>query len=146
MYKTTLELRLLSELGNEKFAMEFAEDIAIEMGFQREKIEDLKIVIAEACLNAIEHGNKGNKKMKVILGFNLYDSHLEIQVQDHGKGKNFVPESIERPNIKDRIIGKVKKRRGLGIYIINNIVDKMEYLNRKDGTYLRIVMKLPGKT
>ena len=110
MDKTTLELRVPSELGNEKFAMEFAEDVALEMGFPQDKIENLKIAVSEACLNAIEHGNKQKANMKVMIDFTLHESQLEINVQD--QGESFVPESIGEPNLKERIEGKVDNKRG----------------------------------
>ena len=97
---TTLELRVPSEVGNERYAMDFSEDVAIQMGFQQEKIENLKIAVAEACLNAIEHGNSLNRNMKVIIDFTIGPSQLEINVQDKGKG--FVPEEISRPDLKGK--------------------------------------------
>ena len=141
MDKTTLELRVPSELGNKKFAMEFAEDVALEMGFPQDKIENLKIAVSEACLNAIEHGNKQKSNMKVMIDFTLHESQLEINVQD--QGKSFVPDSIEEPNLKERIEGNIDNKRGWGMFMIKNMVDEMEYLDVEGGTHLRMVIKVP---
>lgn len=141
MDKTSLELRVPSELGNEKYAMRLAQDVAAEMGFPQDKIENLKIAIAEACLNAIEHGNKEKANMKVIIDFTLHESELEINIQN--LGESFVPESIEKPSLKDKIEGKDKKKRGWGMFIIKSMVDEMEYLNIKGKTQLRMIIKLP---
>jgi hypothetical protein len=54
----TLELRIPSVLGFEKLAMDFAADVAKMMNVPEERVEDLKTAVAEACVNAIEHGNK----------------------------------------------------------------------------------------
>jgi len=42
----------------EKVAMDFAASVAKMRQFPEARIEDLKTAIAEACINAIEHGNK----------------------------------------------------------------------------------------
>lgn len=141
MDKTTLELRVPSELGNEKFAMEFAEDVALEMGLPQDKIENLKIAVSEACLNAIEHGNKQKASMKVMIDFTLDESQLEINVQD--QGGSFVPESIGEPNLKERIESHDDKKRGWGMFMIKNMVDEMEYLDMEGGTHLRMIIKVP---
>ena len=55
---TTVEVRLPSRLGFEKVAMSTASAVAKLMGFREERIDDLKTAVAEACINAIEHGNR----------------------------------------------------------------------------------------
>jgi serine/threonine-protein kinase RsbW len=51
-----VEVRLPSRLGYEKGAMSTAASVAKLMGFREDRIEDLKTAVAEACINAIEHG------------------------------------------------------------------------------------------
>jgi len=36
------------------------------MGFSDDRIEDLMTAVDEACINAIEHGNKENANVKVF--------------------------------------------------------------------------------
>ena len=38
--------------------MEKAAEVAREMGFSEDRIEDLKTAVSEACTNAIEHGHR----------------------------------------------------------------------------------------
>ena len=54
---TSVEVRLPSQLGYEKVAMSTAAAVAKLMGFREDRVEDLKTAVAEACINAIEHGN-----------------------------------------------------------------------------------------
>ena len=62
---TSVEVRLPSRLGYEKVAMSTAAAVAKLMGFPEDRIEDLKTAVAEACINAIEHGNRLNEKLSV---------------------------------------------------------------------------------
>ena len=59
------QLHLPSTLGCEKVAMDFAASVAKSMNFPADRVEDLKTAVAEACTNAIEHGNKLDASMKV---------------------------------------------------------------------------------
>jgi hypothetical protein len=49
---------------------EHGASVAKLMGFREDRIEDLKTAVAEACINAIEHGNRLNEKLSVgvVLG------------------------------------------------------------------------------
>jgi len=60
-----IELHIPSVMGYEKVAMECAASTAKKMGFTEDRIEDLKTAVAEACLNAIEHGNEMDTSTKV---------------------------------------------------------------------------------
>ena len=62
---TSVEVRLPSRLGFEKVAMATAASVARLKGFSDERIEDLKTAVAEACINAIEHGNHLNENLSV---------------------------------------------------------------------------------
>ncbi len=62
---TTVEVRLPSRLGYEKVAMSTAAAVAKLMGFREDRVEDLKTAVAEACINAMEHGNRLNEGLRL---------------------------------------------------------------------------------
>ena len=62
---TTVEVKLPSRMGFEKVAMSTASAVARLMGFRDDRIEDLKTAVAEACINAIEHGNRLNEQLSI---------------------------------------------------------------------------------
>ena len=74
---TTVEVRLPSRMGYEKVAMGTASAMAKLLGFPPERIEDLKTAIAEACINAIEHGNRLNEKLSVGVVFSAGADRLK---------------------------------------------------------------------
>ena len=139
--RTTLELTVPSELGNERFPMAFAGDVAREIGFSEDRIENLKIAVAEACMNAIEHGNKLKKEMKVKIDYTFDALQLEICVQDKGGG--FAPKSVGQTSVRTRMERNQSTKRGWGISMINKLADKMEYLDVQGETHLRMVFKVP---
>lgn len=143
MEPTTLELKVPSEVGNERYAMEFAEDVAQAMGFPRDKIENLKIAIGEACLNAIEHGNQQDRNVKVEIDFVMYDARLEIGVRDRGAA--FDPKTIPTPDLAAKIAGTDPSVRGWGVFLIEHLVDEMQYLPGSRGTQLKMTVRLPDR-
>ena len=136
----TVELRLPSRLGYEKVAMSTAASTAKLVGFRPERIEDLKTAVAEACINAIEHGNRLNEKLSVVVVLSTDDEVLEIKVMDDGKGMNALP---IKPDIDRKMHGE-EDPRGMRMFLIQALVDEAEWVvgaNGK-GSYVRLVIRL----
>lgn len=131
-----IEIQILSRFGAEKEVVERAAVVAGEMGFPEDKIENLKTSIAEACTNAIEHGNKFDTKMKVRVTLTIKDSRLKIEVED--EGKEFGP--VKMPNIKAKIEGKDGPR-GWGIFLMNKLMDDVKFTHKPHGGNV-VTMKL----
>ena len=137
---TTVEVRLPTRMGYEKVAMSTASAVAKLMGFPADRIEDLKTAVAEACINAIEHGNRLNEKLSVGVVFSAGADSLEVKVIDDGKGMTKQP---EKPDIDRKMHGE-EDPRGLGMFLIQALVDEAEWVAGKDGksSYVRLVIRL----
>jgi len=98
------------------------------MGFTEDRIEDLKTAVGEACLNAIEHGNKMDTSTKVGITLTMEDSKLQVSVKDEGKGI----EEIPTPSIESKIKGEDKPR-GWGIFLIKNLVNEVTFEQDPEG-------------
>jgi serine/threonine-protein kinase RsbW len=123
-----IELHIPSILGFEKVAMECAASVAKKMGFIEDRIEDLKTAVSEACLNAIEHGNKMDTSTKVGITLTLEESKLQIAIKDEGKGIGEIP----FPRIEDKIEGK-EQTRGWGIFLIRSLVNEVTFEPSPEG-------------
>ena len=132
------ELRLPSRLGFEKVAMNTAASVAQIMGFSDDRVDDLKTAVAEACINAIEHGNRMNELLGVVVTLSMDDESLEVKIQDHGTG---VHEDAHVPDIDRKILGE-ETPRGMGMFLIQALVDEVEYVSEKAGSYARLVIHL----
>lgn len=123
-----LELHIPSILGFEKVAMEFAASVARMAGLPEERIEDLRTAVAEACLNAIEHGNKLDAAMKVGVTLTLENSRLQVAVHDQGAGMG----QPDVPRIEDKIEGRSSSR-GWGIFLIKSLMDEVQFESTPGG-------------
>ena len=137
---TTVEVRLPSRLGYEKVAMSTAAAVAQLMGFGKDRIEDLKTAVAEACSNAIEHGNQLSEARTVGVTLSAGNNALEVKVIDAGKGvKNLPPP----PDIDLKMHGR-QDTRGMGMFLIKALVDEAEWVAGANGnnSYVRLVIRL----
>jgi serine/threonine-protein kinase RsbW len=137
---TTVEVRLPSRLGFEKVAMNTAASVAKLMGFRDERIDDLKTAVAEACINAIEHGNRLNDGLSVGVVLSAGVDALEVKVIDDGKGIQHKP---AKPDIDRKMHGE-EDPRGMGMFLIQALVDEAEWVAGKNGkaSYVRLVIRL----
>jgi serine/threonine-protein kinase RsbW len=137
---TKVEVRLPTRLGYEKVAMSTAASVAKLMGFPDERIEDLKTAVAEACINAIEHGNRLNEGLSVGVVLKAGADELEVKVIDDGTGIKKRPAA---PDIDRKMHGE-EDPRGMGMFLIQALVDEVEWVAGADGksSYVRLVIRL----
>ncbi len=141
---TSVEVRLPSRMGFEKVAMSTAAAVAKLMGFREDRVEDLKTAVAEACINAIEHGNRMNEKLSVGVVLSAQPGGLEVKVIDDGKGMRTQP---LKPDIDKKIHGE-EDPRGMGMFLIQALVDEAEWVAGVNGrsSYVRLVIRLDKET
>ena len=137
--KRTVEVSLPSRVGYERIAMDCSASFAKMVGFDAGRIEDLKTAVAEACINAIEHGNQGHPDTRVLVTMNFKDDKFSVCVKDGGDGIKKLP--------KDKAvmqqIERLEPPEGLGIYLIKKLVDEVEFNDMtKDGHTVKMVVKL----
>jgi len=137
---TIVELRLPTHLGYEKVAMSTAASLAKLRGFPEDRIEDLKTAVAEACINAIEHGNRLNEKLSVGVVLRAESDSLEVKVIDDGSG---IKKQPAKPDIDRKMHGE-EDARGMGMFLIQALVDEAEWVTGLDGksSYVRLLIKL----
>ncbi|HEY2040726.1 MAG TPA: anti-sigma regulatory factor [Edaphobacter sp.] len=137
--RSSIELQLPSKLGFEKVAMNTAASVARLMGFGDERIEDLKTAIAEACINAMEHGNKLDEKLSVGVVLSMGSDSLEVKVVDTGSG----PQSQAAAPDIDKKMHEEEEARGMGMFLIESLVDEVEWVSSPPtGSYARMVIRL----
>jgi serine/threonine-protein kinase RsbW len=136
---SSVEVRIPSELGFEKVAMSTASSMAALMGFSSDRIEDLKTAVAEACINAIEHGNQLDSSLNVGVVMSTTDDELEVKVIDDGAGIAKAPAS---PDIDRKMHGE-EDPRGMGMFLIQALVDEAEWHQGPPGkSFVRLVIRL----
>ena len=140
----TIEVNLPNKLGYERIAMACSASFAKIVGFLPERVEDLKTAVSEACLNAMEHGNKNHPDKRVLVTMNYKDHIFSVSVLDQGQGMDKIPEIPKKPDIEKKL-EMLEPHRGLGLFLIEQLVDQLEYNKVTDeGHMVRMVLRLTG--
>jgi len=135
----TVEVSLPNLDGYERIAMECSASFAKIGGLIKERIEDLKTAVSEACLNAMQHGNKRRSDARVVVTMFLGDKDFSVSVKDEGDGIENIPRDID---IK-RKVENLEPPNGMGIFLIQQLVDQVEFNEMTDGGHVvKMVLKM----
>ncbi|MGH2759111.1 MAG: ATP-binding SpoIIE family protein phosphatase [Actinomycetota bacterium] len=134
-----VEFTLPSEPGNERIAMERIASIVAPLGLPEPKLEKLKTAVAEATMNAIEHGNRNDPEMLVNVSVLTSPSDIRISITDQGGGVD-IPERTA-PDIDLKLSGE-QTPRGWGLFLIKAMVDEMNVTSDDVHHTVELVMKL----
>jgi len=134
----SMELSFPSELGYEKVARDAVAAFARRLGCDRERVEDLKTALGEACINAIEHGNGHAPGLRVDVSCIGTNDHLTIEVRDRGLKRYEAASPIAGIDLKLRGLAPL---RGMGLLMISQLVDEAGFTDSTDGgNHFRLVL------
>ena len=95
-----------STLGNEREAMVRVAEIAAGLGLGGERLERLKTAVSEAAMNAIEHGNKGDPDLPVLI--TVLADEREDPRPDPGSGRRSSHSGRRYPQPRSKACGRTK--------------------------------------
>jgi serine/threonine-protein kinase RsbW len=135
------ELSIPSEPGNERRATEEVARAVSGLGLSERTLERLKTAVAEATMNAMEHGNHYRAEVPVVIEVSASDAELSIKITDEGSG----PPAFhsERPDLEAKLEG-MQTPRGWGLFLIKNMVDDMNVTGDEHHHTIELVTYLKG--
>ena len=122
-WRVLRELSVPSEPGNERMAMETVAEAISDLYIGSENLERLKTAVAEATMNAMEHGNDYRAELPVLIEVSASDTQLSVKITDEGSGPPAF--HAETPDLEAKLEG-MQSPRGWGLFLIKNMVDAME--------------------
>lgn len=114
----------------ELIAAHTVEQIARRINFRPEAINQIKLALVEACINATEHSLSPDRK--IYQRFRVENDKLVVTVASRG----VVPAKVVDQNGSQN--GEAKSRRGWGLKLIKSLMDEVEFERVDDGTQLRM--------
>jgi serine/threonine-protein kinase RsbW len=107
--------------------------VASRLNYSIDEIEDIKLAVAEACTNAIQHAH-GSAYIEIKC--QPTGDGLRIGVRDYGRGTR--AEQIRSRELDEERVG------GLGVFLIRSLMDDVQYdVHPDDGTHLVMVKRYP---
>jgi len=121
--RTLTDFSVPSEAGNERLAMETVAEAVRELDIYGEDLERLKTAVAEATMNAMEHGNKYRAEVPVEIQVLVVDRDLVVRITDSGSGPP-PTRAGDVPDLEAKLEG-MQTARGWGLFLIKSMVDEM---------------------
>lgn len=138
---TLVEFEIPSAPGNERVAMEQVAEIVGDW-LPAVRLEKLKTAVAEATMNAMEHGNQYDPDKPARLRVTRDETAVRVTITDTGGG---VPATqTEAPNLEAKLAGD-QSPRGWGLFLIKNMVDEMHVSHDAHQHTIELVMYLAGR-
>jgi anti-sigma regulatory factor (Ser/Thr protein kinase) len=139
-WRVLAELSVPSEPGNERLATERVAQVVKELGLSEQRLERLKTAVAEATMNAMEHGNRYRPEVPVVI--EVLSSGTDLSVRINDQGRSLVPDPhTEVPDLEAKLEG-LQTPRGWGLFLIQNMVDEMHITSDEVHHTVGLVMHL----
>jgi serine phosphatase RsbU (regulator of sigma subunit)/anti-sigma regulatory factor (Ser/Thr protein kinase) len=135
------EFTLPSQPGNEREAMTRVAEAVQSLSLEPARLERLKTAVAEATMNAMEHGNEYRADRPVRVRVLRSADRLRVLVTDQGGGGE-LPER-EAPNLEAKLEGR-QTPRGWGLFLIEKMVDEALVTSDESGHTLELALRLEG--
>jgi anti-sigma regulatory factor (Ser/Thr protein kinase) len=142
-WRVLRELSVPSEPGNERMAMETVAEAISDLDIRSENLERLKTAVAEATMNAMEHGNHYRAELPVLIEVSASDTQLSVKITDEGSGPAVF--HAETPDLDAKLKG-MQSPRGWGLFLIKNMVDDMEVTGDEHHHTVELLLNLDGRT
>ena len=118
-------IHLLSRADKLQPLRHFVRELASQQGCCDENLDCMVMAINEACMNVIQHAYGGREDGEIIVEFWKDDSELLVRIYDFA-------EKVDLQAIKSRDLNEVRPG-GLGVHIIHQVMDSVEYKNQTEG-------------
>lgn len=102
---------------------EFIAEAAQEAGLDPQGVYAMQLAVDEACCNIIDHAYGGEDRGLIDCQVDVRSDGLMVTLID--QGRSFDPAKIPPPEIGKPL--KEVKPRGVGLFLIKKMVDKLEY-------------------
>ena len=105
------------------------------MNLGEEKVEEVKLALIEACINAFEHSQAKDRRLQIE--YETGETELVVRVSDRGHGFDI---ASVREDLKQRRRDGNKKR-GWGLELMRQLMDEVDLVSGRDGTTITLVKR-----
>ena len=118
----------------------FVESHAKEARLNPDAIEQCKLAADEACTNVIKHAYCGEEDQQIEISVIVDGDRFTVRIRD--EGLPFRTDLYQEPDIAKSL--KQRKRGGLGVHIMRQLMDEVEYRKRGKVNEVHLTKYLNG--
>lgn len=120
--KLQVDLRLPANLFILAPLIAFAREYATGIGFAAIEVQELHLALEEAISNVIRHGYQNDEQASFDLQFMRFPAGITVVIREKGQ-----PFDISKENTYTPPDLEGEDSHGLGLFLLNKLVDKVEY-------------------
>ncbi len=144
-WRTLAEFTLPSVPGNERQAMQQVAEAIRVLNVPTKRLEQLKTAVAEATMNAMEHGNHYEPDKPVSIQVLASQAALSVRITDHGGSHTLSADAgSEVPDLEAKL-AELQTPRGWGLFLIKHMVDEMHINSDATHHTVELIMYLEGE-
>jgi serine phosphatase RsbU (regulator of sigma subunit)/anti-sigma regulatory factor (Ser/Thr protein kinase) len=141
--KVLADFEIASQPGNERQAAQKVEQVVREaLNLPTSRSDRLKTAVAEATMNAMEHGNHYDPQLPVGILVQASSDCLSVVIRDFGGEQEAAP--AVTPDLEAKLSG-LQSPRGWGLFLIKNMVDEMKISSDGEIHTVELIMNLGGE-
>ena len=125
-----LALPMVPEMELE--ASKTAAAIAASIRMSPDRIDEVRLAVVEACINALEHSQASDREVFVTFQVVGAGDPEKLRISVHDNGVGFSAEGREEPTMESKL--KAVRKRGWGLKIIQGLMDEVEIRSGAEGT------------
>lgn len=140
--RALLEVKFPSENRYLHMVHELARHLAESTGFDRSEAEKIALAVDEATTNVIQHAYHGEPGHEIEIHFDPEGESLDIAIFHEGAPL----ESVPVPEFElDDLVAK-RRKGGLGLAIMRQMMDKVEHAKAGTGKNMCVMVRYKHKT
>jgi anti-anti-sigma factor len=137
--RETFHLEIPANENNLGEVRDFISDVCARAGFSKRETSNTKLAVDEACTNIIKHAYK-DRGGDIRIDVQAEAGNIEINIFDRGEAFDW--STIEDPNLQEYV--EIGKKGGLGIFLMNRLMDELNYSSSSAGNRLYMSKSMAG--
>jgi anti-sigma regulatory factor (Ser/Thr protein kinase) len=139
-WQTLAEFEIASEPGNEREAMKRVAEVVASTKLPPTRVEKLKTAVAEATMNAIEHGNQNRADLMVTITVAAAadGEAVSVRIKDHALAGRHT-DAAATPDLDAKLAG-LQTPRGWGLFLIEKMVDKLNVIDADNQHVIELII------
>lgn len=118
-------VHLLSRADILKPLRSLVRELSRKQGCNEDNLDCMVMAINEACMNVIQHAYGDDEEGEIVIEFLKDNNELIVRIYDFA-------EKVDSNTIRSRNLDDVRPG-GIGVHIINEVMDEVEYKEGPDG-------------
>ena len=138
----SITTRIPARLENIRSLAALVKEFASRAHLNEQAVFHCQLALDEACVNIIEHAYPDNPAGEIEVAIHAYEGECAIHLTDFGEP--YDPEQVTSSPVSCTI--EEAKPGGLGLYLMQSVMDEIHYTPGTEGNCLIMVKRNPMST